>query len=410
MKKLVLLSICMAGVMMACTNKGKTGAGDGVDSDSVAMDSMEIVEEVDTTPMPMFVYIQNPKDMMMLYSEGDSIEDNFRRNRALYTKLINEKNKCLGIQYIGEQLKDPDGDDASRGEIHGRDDIPAAGMKYAFTDEKFNARNIGGMYVAVTDEYLASRKLIDMGHLNGNNSLPKDVVKKLEAQYKMKASRSMLTKKGNKYGYGVLQFAGKYKTVKENDEKYDKCLALEVITDGDKVYSIPVEGYLIDGQPTWHVDDDGEYYPSDIILFEAPDSTLEVTFIKWAPESCTTGMYFVRDGKMSQLTYTMYQSMIDEGEPLWRKDIAQMTKLYEAFSPENKKHKFCKYRWLDIDDDGKQEMWLRAEDDKHGALFTRVGGKWKMMAVEDGDENTLDEILPEGLAIWWRDFDEKQKK
>ena len=400
----------MAGVMMACTNKGKTAQGDATDSDSVAMDSLEIVEELDTTPKPMFIYIHNPKDMMMLYSEDDSIENSFRRNRALYTKLINEKNKCLGIQYIGEQLKDPDGDDASRGEIHGREDIPAAGLKYAFTDEKFNAHNMGGMYVVVADEYLASRKLIDMRNLDVRKSLPQNVIKKLEAQYKMKHQNSTLSKVGNKYSYGVLQFAGKYRTVKEYGEKVDKCLALEVIMDGDKFYSFPVEGYLIDGQPTWHADDDGEYYASDVTLFEAPDSTLEVAFIKWAPESCTTGMYYIRDGKMIQQKYTIYHALNDEDEPLWRKDIAQMTKLYEAFSPENKKHKFCKYRWLDIDDDGKYEMWLRAEDDKHGALFTRVGGKWKMMAAEDGDENTLDEILPEGIAIWWRDFSDKQKK
>ena len=400
----------MAGVMMACTNKGKTGQGDGSDSDSVAMDSMEIVEEADTTPKPMFIYIRNPKDMMMLYSEGDSIEDNFRRNRALYTKLINEKNKCLGIQYIGEQLKDPDGDDASRGEIHGREDIPAAGLQYAFTDQKFNASRMGGMYVAVADEYLASRKLIDMGHIDVRKSLPKDVIKKLEAQYKMKHENSTLVKQGNKYSYGVLQFAGKYRTVKEYGEKVNKCLALEVIMAGDKVYSFPVEGHIIDGQPTWHADDDGEYYASDITLFEAPDSTLEVAFIKWAPESCTTGMFYIRDGKMTQQIYTIFHALNDEDEPLWRKDIAQMTKLYEAFSPENKKHKFVKYRWIDVNDDNKDEIWLRAEDDKHGALFTRVGGKWKLMAAEDGAENTLDEILPEGIAIWWRDFSDKQKK
>ena len=45
----------MAGVMMACTNKGKTAPGDGADSDSVAIDSL--MAEADTTPMPMFIYV-----------------------------------------------------------------------------------------------------------------------------------------------------------------------------------------------------------------------------------------------------------------------------------------------------------------------------------------------------------------
>ena len=40
----------MAGVMMACTSKGKTAPGDGADSDSVAIDSL--MAEADTTPMP----------------------------------------------------------------------------------------------------------------------------------------------------------------------------------------------------------------------------------------------------------------------------------------------------------------------------------------------------------------------
>ena len=177
--------------MMACTNKGKTAPGDGADSDSVAIDSL--MAEADTTPMPMFIYVASAKNMMMLYGDSDSIENNFRRNRALYTKLLNNENKCLGIKYVGEQTKDPDGNFASYGEIHGREDIPAAGMKYAFTDEKFNPRDMGGMYVAVTDEYLASRKVIDMRGVGGEKPLPAKVVKQLEAEYKMKAQRSTAT-------------------------------------------------------------------------------------------------------------------------------------------------------------------------------------------------------------------------
>ena len=414
----------MVGMMMACTNKGNTAPGDVNDSDSVAIDSMEMVEEVDTTPRPMFIYIQSAKNMMMCYwtdikkpektkdnekffdeeSVKDwEVQDGFRRNAALYTKLLNVKNKCLGIRYVAEQLKNPDGEDATYGELHGREQIPAAGLKFAFTDEKFNPREMWGMFVAVTDEYLASRKLIDMHQLQGNKPLPAAVVKQLEAEYKMKAERSLLSAQGNKYSYGVLQFKGKYKTVKEFGEKVDKCLALEVIMAGDKVYSFPVEGYMYEGMSTWHADDDGEYYPSHITLFEAPDSVIEIAYSKGAPESISTGMYYIQDGKMTQMRYAVYHAMVDEELPLWKKDIAQLQKLYDAYS-KDKKYKFCKYRWLDIDNDDKQEVWLRADDDKHGALFAQVGGKWKLIAVEDGDQNTLDEILPEGIAIWWREF------
>jgi len=372
----------MAGVMMACTNKGKTVAGDGADSDSVAIDSL--MAEADTTPMPMFIYVASAKNMMMLYGDSDSIENNFRRNRALYTKLLNNENKCLGIKYVGEQTKDPDGNFASYGEIHGREDIPAAGMKYAFTDEKFNPRDMGGMYVAVTDEYLASRKVIDMRGVDGEKPLPAKVVKQLEAEYKMKAQRSLIAAQGNKYSYGILQFKGKYKTDKEFGQKVDKCLALEVVMAGDKVYSLPVEGYLYEGQCTWHADDDGEYYPSGITLFEAPDDAIEIAYVKGAPESVTIGMYYIRDGKMTDEQYECYHSLIDEDQPLWKKDIAQLQKLYVADDPrENKPHPLVKYRWIDLDNDQNQELWMRAADDKHGAFFAHVGDKWSLIACED---------------------------
>lgn len=368
--------------MMACTNKGKTAAGDGADSDSVAIDSL--MAEADTTPMPMFIYVASAKNMMMLYGDSDSIENNFRRNRALYTKLLNNENKCLGIKYVGEQTKDPDGNFASYGEIHGREDIPAAGMKYAFTDEKFNPRDMGGMYVAVTDEYLASRKVIDMRGVDGEKPLPAKVVKQLEAEYKMKAQRSLIAAQGNKYSYGILQFKGKYKTDKEFGQKVDKCLALEVVMAGDKVYSLPVEGYLYEGQCTWHADDDGEYYPSGITLFEAPYDAIEIAYVKGAPESVTIGMYYICDGKMTDEQYECYHSLIDEDQPLWKKDIAQLQKLYVADDPrENKPHPLVKYRWIDLDNDQNQELWMRAADDKHGAFFAHVGDKWSLIACED---------------------------
>ena len=404
MKKLSILAICMAAVMMACTNKGKTAPGDVNDSDSVATDSL-MVEEADTTPKPMFIWMMGGKNMLMHYwanieqpkkNEDNaeyfddmmadwSIQDGFRRNRAIYTKLINEDNKCLGIMCTGELLKNPDGDDASYGEIHGREGIPAAGLKYEFTDKKFNAREMTGFYVAVTDEYLASRKLIDMRRLPNIKPLPANVVEQLEGEYKMKTEKSQLVSQGNKYSYGILQFKGKYKTVKEGSEKVDKCLALEVVTSGDKVYSFPVEGNIYDGMCTWHADDDGEYYGSEVTLFEAPDDVIEIAYVKGAPESFTTGMYYIRDGNMTCERYEVYHAMIDEEEPLWKKDVAELQKLFVAANKDNKGHKLCKYRWIDIDNDDTQELWMRAADDKHGALFCKGSGKWQVIGCENAE-------------------------
>ena len=406
MKKLAIIAIGMAAVMMACTNKGKTAPGDGSDSDSVAADSL-IAEQADTTSRPMFIWMQDGKNLQMHYWAGldkpvknkdnaeffDSanvvaweIEESFRRNRASYTKLLGENNKCLGIKYTAEVLKDPDGKDASYGEIHGREGIPAAGLKYEFTDKKFNARQMSGFYVAVTDEYLASRKLIDMRRLQNVKPLPANVIKQLEGEYKMKTAKSQLLSQGNKYSYGILQFKGKYKTAKEFGQKVDKCLALEVVMAGDKVYSFPVEGYIYEGMSTWHADDDGEYYGCQITLFEAPDDAIEIAYIEGAPESITTGMYYIRDGKMTRERYEVYHTLVDESAPLWKKDIAEVMKLYVADNPSaHKGAKFAKFRWLDIDTDNNDELWIRSADDKHGAFFNRINGKWGLIATEGAD-------------------------
>lgn len=387
MKKLIIISAAIFAMtmMVSCKHKAQTVPDDSTDSVTVANDS--IIEKVDTTPKPMFIYVLGTDNMMMCYWEdSDSLQKAFHRNAALYNKLLADGGKLVDIKYVDEQLKNPDGQFATYGELHSIKEIPATGMRYAFTDAKYRPRDMRGMYLALTDSYLASRKLVEMKPLQSDKPLPATVVKQLEDQYKMKAQRSLLVSKGGSYSYGILQFRGKYRTDKEFGQKVDKCLALEVIMDGDKVWSYPVEGYIYGGEPSWNADDDGEYFPSSVTLFEAPDNTLEVAYVHLAPESCTVGMFYIRDGQMTRQRYTVYHSMIDEELPLWKKDIAQLQKLYVAKNPqENKGYQFCKYRWLDIDGDGQQEIWLRAEDDKHGAFFTHDGNQFRLIATEDGD-------------------------
>ena len=152
---------------------------------------------------------------------------------------------------------------------------------------------------------------------------------------------------------------------------------------GDKVYSFPVEGYIYEGMSTWHADDDGEYYGCQITLFEAPDDAIEIAYIEGAPESITTGMYYIRDGKMTRERYEVYHTLVDESAPLWKKDVAEMMKLYVADNPSaHKGAKFAKFRWLDIDTDNNDELWIRSADDKHGAIFNRINGKWGLIATE----------------------------
>ena len=54
MKKILCVwAVCMMAVMIGCKNKGKTEAATAKDSVTAVIDS--IIEENDTTPMPMFL-------------------------------------------------------------------------------------------------------------------------------------------------------------------------------------------------------------------------------------------------------------------------------------------------------------------------------------------------------------------
>ena len=391
--------------MVGCTNKGQTAGG--ADSDSLAADSLDsLVAEVrDTTPKPMFLYYFDPDHMQVVYwteaqepdrawyEKNDMLEyydqarqtweqfDAYRRNAAGYTHMLVGNGKSVAIRCIGELLKNPDGEDMYPGELHTRTTIPSPGMRYAIVNPNDTPHNeyFAQFYIIVHEAYMKSRKQLTtklVSQYGKVKPLPKTVVSQLEEQYGMKTERSELTYTiGDRYTYGVLQFKPKNK----------KVFALEVVTDGDKVYSYPVEGHYdeSDGSSTWNVDDGGEYASSGIdAAFEGPEG-LEFTFEHRAPESATVGMFLLRDGKLLREEYECYHQMVDESRPLWKKDIATLRKLYLEEDPhENKNYKLTKYRWIDIDDDMNEELWMRDADDKHGALFTMKDDDIRLIGVE----------------------------
>ena len=65
MKKLMFVAICVMAVMISCKNKGQTAPADSNDSLNAVIDS--IIEENDTTPLPMFLIGSDGKYMQMLY-------------------------------------------------------------------------------------------------------------------------------------------------------------------------------------------------------------------------------------------------------------------------------------------------------------------------------------------------------
>ena len=406
MKKLMLVAICVMAVMMGCKNKGQTAPADAQDSLEAVIDS--IIEENDTTPLPMFLIGDDGKYMQMLYwahveepQKGDDADDwvevmhkswerqeMFRRNAAQYTNLLTEKG-IVKVKFIDEVLKDPDGDTPSIGEIHGREEIPSLCARFDFVNPKSKVEKSWGLVIA-TDSYLNSRKRLDVKSCRGSDynypKLPADIVKQLETKYGMKAERSSKTSIiGDRYTMGAIEFKGEYKNAPKDPNDSDRkfALALEVLIDSAKIYVLEQLGYYDEEYGSaWNADADG-YIPNDIAAaFEGPKG-LELCYTHGAPESYCIGMLFPRDGKLIELEYECYHCMIDEEIPVWKKDLAEMDKIYHADEMGEKDVELVKWVHCFIDYDN-EWIWMRDKDDKNGAFFIRqADGKFKLIAVEN---------------------------
>ena len=365
MKKLMLFAICAMAVMLSCKNQGQTAPADGNDSMAVAAVIDSIIEENDTTPLPMFLIGDDGKYMQMLYwsdiEEPKKTDDNadyfepwhkswelqemFRRNAAQYTNLL-DGDKAFKIRFIDEVLKDPDGNTPSIGEIHGREEIPALCARFEFVNAKEKPHDEfpidGWGRVIVTDSYLNSRKQLAIKECDDEGTYPKlsaDVVKQLEKEYGMKASTSsQLQMIGGRYVHGTVEFEGEYKNGPKDpynkDRKY--ALALEILIDSDKVYKYEALGYYDKEYGcVWNADADGYISNEIVAAFEGPKG-LELCYTHGAPESFCVGMIYLRDGKLFEHQYEMFHAMV--------------------------------------------------KDDKNGAFFIRKDGKFRLVDVENAHQ------------------------
>ena len=310
MKKLILVALCATALMFSCKNKGKTEGPTKADTLAAVIDS--IIEENDTTPMPMFLmgsdkegYLQmlywcdleEPQktednvDWFDEYHQSWALQDMFRRNRTAYTNLING-DKIIKLKYVDEVLEDPDGKRPSIGERHGRDDIPSLCARFAYVNAKDKSKDgYWGGTVIVTDAYLQSRTRLsvkyDQSEWNDPKALPQAVVKQLESQYGMKVEGMRLCATiGDRYIWGKLQFKGEYKNAPKDKYNEDSkfALALDVLIDSTKVYVNEVLGYYDPSYgATFNADDDGQYVGCQILeAFEGPKG-LELCYERDAP-------------------------------------------------------------------------------------------------------------------------------
>ncbi len=291
--------------------------------------------------MPMFLYILDKDHMQMVYwsdvkepelndESADyyeaehqrwELQESFRQNAEKYINLITPSGKVCILKYLGEILKDSKGRDIYPGELHSRPSIPSPGLKYAFAypGNMLPEDEMWGMWVVVTNDYLRSHAFVPMTyHLDSPKTLPSKVVKQLEKQYNMKAERSQLIESNDRFGYGVLQFKGPWKTrISEYGDTTQVALALEVFTVDGKVYAYPMEGYYDNVYgPTWNADDGGEYMSGDVMVFDSPDGP-EFCHIHGAPESITVSLFTIRDGKLTHQRYEVYHALYDEPDPNW---------------------------------------------------------------------------------------------
>lgn len=405
MKKLMIVAICAMAVMISCKQKGQTAPADDKDSLEAVIDS--IIEENDTTPLPMFLIGGDGKYMHMLYwanieepKKGDDADDwvelmhkswelqeMFRRNAGQYTNLL-VGDKIVKVKYVDEVLKDPDGNTPSIGQIHGRGEIPSLCARFVYADAKKKGDSDWGS-VVVTDSYLQSRKQLKVKSCVGSNyaypKLPADIVKLLETKYGMKAQSSQKTCViGDRYIMGSIEFKGEYKNASKdkNDEDRKYALALEVLIDSGQVCILEQLGYYSpEYGSSWNADADG-YIPNDIVAaFEGPKG-LELCYTHGAPESYCIGMLFPRGEKMIELQYEMFQTLVDEEIPVWKKDLAVMDKMYHADEMGEKDVDLVKWAHCYIDYSN-EWIWLRDKDDKNGAFFIRKDGKFQLIAIEN---------------------------
>jgi hypothetical protein len=283
MKKLMLFAIIAMAVMVGCKNKGQTAPADNKDSLSAVIDS--IIEENDTTPLPMFLIGTDGKYMQMLYwanieepkKEDDDddwveiihksweLQEMFRRNASQYTNRI-VGDKIVKVKFIDEVLKDPDGNTPSIGEIHGREEIPSLCARFDFVNPKDKTADDPTWGVVIcTDSYLNSRKQLSIKSCAKDDgslpNLPADIIKQMEKEYGMKAANSpQLSIIGNRYIHGTIQFEGQYKNAPKdpNDAERKYALALELIIDSGKVYKLEQLGYYDEEFGcVWNADADG---------------------------------------------------------------------------------------------------------------------------------------------------------
>lgn len=287
---------------------------------ATAVENMTIEEKpqpAQNDDVPTFMYYIDKSNMKVVYwcpfEDIDETEDSYKMQKSVqanaqkYTKLIID-NKVVDVKLVKEELKDNDGYDLNTGMLTHRT-ATLSGLTYSVVDNnvQLKSRSFGRMYPLVTEDFINKHQLLPIQckeWMEEENDVPfsNEVVDYLEKEYGMKCKRShIVCQVEDDFTFGILQF----------EVKDEKVLALKVLVDGDKIYSLPDEGHYYEGEATWNVDDCGVYLPFDIInVFDGTDGIV-ICFEKRAPESYTTGIMSLKNGKLTEQIQGMYYVLVD---------------------------------------------------------------------------------------------------
>ena len=299
MKKATLLLALATAALTACTGN-KTTATNATEADTTQTNAtaesteLQIGIQSDVPPIPFYMIDGENAQVaywteMELWEEADealrtswAVQNAVHQHPERYTKILGSDNTLYDATFKEEILGDslhPADVGMLRNKWH-----KMQGLKYDVKDlKRLNRNGYRSLAWLLADDYLADRKMLNVKHgaeLGGSNPLPADIIQKMEAKYKGKADRSEITAHiGDKYTAGFIQFKPQGET----------CLAVEVVTDGEHIWSYSESAEFYDGEFSWHVDDGGEYFGNSVdAAFEGPNG-LELLFTHYAPESVGCG-------------------------------------------------------------------------------------------------------------------------
>ncbi len=322
-KTTVLGTMFLAAAMVACTGNTTKGGGEA-DSDSVVaitdslpenseLEAVERMAGLPTSVPPVPLYVRtNPEDGQVVevvywtsldkpsaddgpeYQESWRIQERMRQQKNSYTKVIGKDDQLCDVTFV-EDVKSKNADNAMLRSPQN----PMQGLKFKFNNPKDLKKLQEDGYCftmlwLLADEYVNSRTQLAVKRSSElqRKPLPADVVKKMEEKYGMKADRSALTTTiGQDYQTGFIQFKPKGK----------QCIAVEVLMCGDDIWSYSDEAQYFEGDGfTWHVDDDGEYYPNIYdAAFIGPDG-IELLYMHFSAESTGFGWMTIKGDKLVQ--------------------------------------------------------------------------------------------------------------